>query len=321
MLYPLKFEPIYKSTVWGGRNIGKRFGRILPEGKIAESWEISCRDEGISVVANGPLKGKTLQYLMETFKDELLGSKVYRSSPTWFPLLIKIIDANDKLSVQVHPDDTYAKANNEENGKTEMWYVIDAKPGANLIYGLANGTGKQEFLDAIAQKNITGVLNYVPVKPGDSFYIPAGTVHAILDGILIAEIQQNSNTTYRVYDWDRIGPDGKGRQLHLDRAIDCIDFGFKPGGSVPPEAKSCGSYTIKTLSHNRFFTVEELETDGSCNLSNPCGFAIIMAVDGSGAIDTASGSETLTAGETVLIPAAIRDYRLNGTLKILRTYI
>lgn len=321
LLYPLKFEPIYKSIIWGGRNIEKRFDRALPEGKIAESWEISCRKEGVSVVSNGPLKGKTLLELMDIYKEELLGSSTYRKSPNWFPLLIKIIDANDKLSVQVHPDDAYARLNNEENGKTEMWYVIDAKPGAKLVYGLIEGTTREEFLKAVEQKNITSVLNMVPVKPGDSFYMPAGTVHAILDGILIAEIQQNSNTTYRVYDWDRVDSHGKGRELHLSKAIDVINFKFSNKLFAPPSPKNYGSYTRRKLSSNEFFTVEELIIDGPCNLSNPSGFDIIMTIDGTGTISYNGGSEPVKAGETVLMPASIGNYQLEGNLKTLRAYI
>ena len=224
---PLFFDPIYKSIIWGGRNLERIFNRSLPEGKVAESWEISNHGKDNSIITNGEFKGKSLNELLNKFGSKLVGKKC---SSERFPLLIKLIDANDKLSVQVHPDNEYAKIHDNDLGKTEMWYIIDAKPNAKLICGVKSGTTKKQFEEAIKNNTLNEYLNYVDVKKGDTIFIPSGTVHAILDGIVIAEIQQNSDTTYRVYDWGRVGKDGKPRELHVEKALDVINFEYK--GSV-----------------------------------------------------------------------------------------
>jgi mannose-6-phosphate isomerase, class I len=324
VLYPLKFTPVYKSTIWGGRNIGKKFNRSLPDGKIAESWEVCCRKEGMSVVSNGIYRGMPLDDLIETYKDELLGKNVYNPSLP-FPLLIKIIDANDKLSVQVHPYDNYKGLGKGETGKTEMWYIIDAKPDAELIYGLKEGITKENFVQAVNSNNIQSVLNFVPVKKGDWLFIPSGTVHAILDGILIAEIQQNSNTTYRVYDWDRVDGSGKHRDLHIDKSLDVINFTGNTAGDkadTTPVIHKSGLNSINELAKNQYFTIEEIDIMDKYDTSTDCSmFHIYMTLDGTGIVEYKNGSVDLNAGDTVFIPASLGQYEIKGKMKVLKVYI
>lgn len=305
MFYPLKFYPVYKNMIWGGRNIATKFDRKIPHGNIGESWEICCREDGMSVVSNGRLKEKTLEVLISEYKESLLGTLVYnQGSHHSFPLLIKIIDATDRLSVQVHPDDTYAAKHND-SGKTELWYVLDAEPGAGLIYGLKEGLTKEAFVQALDEGDIKKTLNRIPITRGDTLYIPSGTVHAILEGALIAEIQQNSNVTYRLYDWDRLDKDGKPRELHVEDAINVIDF------DRPLNSPNDGTY----------FSVEELEIDEKySNSTDGSRFYIYMVIEGSGTMKYEGGEETLVPGDTVLIPATMGEYSIIGDIRVLEIY-
>ena len=322
MLYPLKFEPVYKNMIWGGRNIEKKFKRYIPEGTIGESWEVCCRSDGMSVISNGYLKDSTLSSVIDKYKEHLLGTRVYNTSYKVFPLLIKIIDANDNLSVQVHPDDEYAFKKSGENGKTEMWYVIDAKPGAKLVYGLKNNITKHDFTKAISNNNIENTLNEVEVHKGDVFYIPAGTVHAILDGILIAEIQQNSNTTYRVSDWNRVDSSGKSRELHLCNALEVINFNSM-GIFVPDDTiYDFGTYKLKTLSKNAYFTTEEILLNGKYRaVTDNFSFFIYMVIEGYGQIKYNDGIENISSGDTIMIPATLGNYEIIGEMKLLKVYV
>jgi mannose-6-phosphate isomerase len=264
MLYPLKFKPVYKNYIWGGRALEK-FKDELPEGIIAECWEVSCHPGGPNIVANGNYAGRTLPDLFKQFGRAIAGNALSQRDAERFPLLVKLIDAKDKLSVQVHPDDLYAGVHeNGEYGKSEGWYIIEASPGAELIYGLVPGTSRDSFRKALRSGTAGKYLQKVSVKAGDAINIPSGIIHAIGGGILLAEVQQNSNATYRVYDYDRIGADGKKRQLHIKKALDVIDFeadnhrvpshGLKiniPGG-------------VRTISlANRYFALELYEINGS----------------------------------------------------------
>lgn len=321
LLYPLKFTPIYKSYLWGGRNIERKLRRKIPDGMIAESWEISCRDDGMSVVSNGTLKGESLLDIIRSYKEKLLGT-IYGNHPEKaFPLLIKIIDANDRLSVQVHPNDSYAKENGEIYGKTEMWYIIDAKPDAKLIYGFKNRISREEFLDAVKSNNLNGMLNEVPALPGDVFYIPSGTVHALLDGLLVAEVQQNSNTTYRISDWDRVDSSGKPRDLHIDKAMEVINFDFQPTRLIQTEVHDNGNYDSKTLVKCDYFCVDEIKTYIKYrDMTDNTKFNIYMIFEGEGSIKYDGGTEDVFAGDTVLIPASLGSYEITGNIKMLRVY-
>jgi mannose-6-phosphate isomerase len=272
----------------------------------------------MSIVTNGDFAGRTLQSLIEEFGEELLGTEVQKKYGDLFPLLIKIIDANDKLSVQVHPDDAYARQIGEQNGKNELWYIIDAKKDAKLIYGLKKEVTKQQFETAVLEKQIDKTLNEISVKPGDVIYIPAGTVHAILDGILIAEIQQNSNTTYRIYDWGRLDSKGKGRELHIRQALDVINFGTFPQLEQVGITEKSDDYINKAMLRSEFFNVDELTLKGKyVTHTDGQTFIVIMCLQGSGRLDYIDGSIEISLGETVLIPANLGEFSITGDQKLL----
>ncbi len=232
-VYPLTFDPIFKDYVWGGRNLADRLGRRLPDGNVAESWEIAAHPDGSTRVNAGPLKGKTLLEIQLLWGIDLVGSHNPRFLQLGrFPLLIKLLDANRWLSVQVHPDDAYALANENDLGKTEMWIVLHAEPHAELIYGFRKGVTREAFARAIADNLVDPWLHHVPVQTGDVIFVPAGTVHALGPGTIVAEIQQNSNTTYRIYDW------GRPRPIHVQQALDVLDFAMVEPRPLNPTALS-----------------------------------------------------------------------------------
>ena len=324
MLYPLKFKPVYKSYIWGGRGF-KKLGKRLPLGIIAESWEISCHPDGVSIIANGEFKGMPLTKLAELFGRELIGEALLDKDMTKFPLLVKLIDANDRLSVQVHPDDGYASVyENGEYGKNEMWYVISAKPGAKLVYDVVPGVKKESFEQAVRDGRIESCLNFINVFPGDVINIPAGLVHAIGEGIVIAEIQQNSNTTYRVYDYNRVDMYGNKRPLHIEKALGVIDFDTsKRKGKTRGLKVWIGESSIKThLIANKYFSVEKYEVDGSiCEDTEGGRFHVFIILGGKAEIAFDEGTIKLTRGESVLIPAALGKYQLNGHFEALKSYV
>lgn len=321
MLYPFKFYPVYKDYIWGGRNLS-RFGKQLPEGKVAESWELACHADGMSVVRNGIYEGRTLKSMIEEFGEEILGDIAKENHG--FPLLIKLIDANDKLSVQVHPDDEFARMHENDNGKNEMWYILDAKPGAKLVYGLKPGVAKEDFERAVMENKIENCLNYISVKPGDFVNIPAGLVHAICEGIVLAEIQQSSNVTYRVYDYNRKDAKGNYRPLHVEKAMQVINFDSRkikyPYEGL--EYKNTSEARLKILVANKYFCVELYEIKGSLTESTSGGkFHAYVCISGEGEIKCKSGNVRLVRGETVLIPACVYDYCLEGNMALLKTYV
>ena len=322
MLYPLKFSPVYKQIIWGGSNIKRYFGRETPFDRVAESWELCCRGDGMGIVQNGELKGRSFESLTDEFKEKLLGSNSVAKYGCNFPLLVKLIDANDRLSVQVHPDDAYALREGESNGKNEMWYIIDAKKDAKLVYGLKAGITKQKFIDAVNTGEIDKTLNEVTVKPGDSLYIPAGTVHAILDGILIAEIQQNSNTTYRIYDWGRVDADGKSRELHIDKALDVINFDTVPEAGIAVVTEKNDGYDRRILLRSQFFNLDEIVVKSSYNSEIDGGsFLAVMNIAGGGRLTYDDGEISISMGETILLPACLGRFKFTGDIKLLTAYI
>lgn len=324
MLYPFKFDPVFKDYIWGGRELQK-LGKNIPEGITAESWEICCHKDGVSRISNGEFKGVLLPDIIKKSGREIMGSKIYNEKYDRFPLLIKFIDANNKLSVQVHPDDEYARVHeNGELGKNEMWYIISSKPGAKLIYGIPKGVTKDEFAEALRNEKLEEYMNEVEVFPGDVLNIPSGMLHAIGSGILLAEIQQNSNTTYRVYDYNRVDKSGKKRPLHVEKALEVIDFSLpkgKPkaeGLKVKLNPTSDKTYKIA----NKYFSVEVYDIEGTVN-ENADGtrFFIYVFVDGEGYIKYNEGTIHVQKGESVLIPASLGAYSITGNLKALKTYV
>ncbi|MEZ4636436.1 MAG: type I phosphomannose isomerase catalytic subunit [Caldilineaceae bacterium] len=256
-IYPLQFAPVFKDYPWGGRNLETVLGRAIPSGIVAESWEISAHPNGQTKVINGPLTGSTLAEIQQSLGIDLVGERNRRALDLGkFPLLIKLLDANEWLSVQVHPDDAYALAHVDEFGKTEMWVVLYAEPGAELIYGLKPGIDRASFAESIAQGRSQDALNRVHVQAGDVVFVPAGTVHALGPGIIVAEIQQNSDTTYRIYDWDRLGNDGKPRPLHVEEALKVIDWQQVEPSLIKPQPTSSGEAEI--LAECEYFRTERL---------------------------------------------------------------
>jgi mannose-6-phosphate isomerase len=305
VLYPLTFHPIFKERIWGGRELEKLYGKKLPPGKvIGESWEISDRPGDESVIANGKFAGKSLRWLMENHASELLGD-AKPASGNRFPLLIKILDAREKLSLQVHPPASKA-AELKGEPKTEMWFIADAAPGAELFVGLKRGVTRAEFEKKISDGSVDECFHCVPVRAGDTMFLPSGRVHAIGDGLVIFEIQQNSDSTYRVFDWNRIGLDGKPRELHIAQSLASIDFNdFKPK-LVSETFLDDGKIKSRPLVHDKLFNVEYLEMKtGAVAKLKEKKLQIVATV--SGQIEIKSGLEIvgLSAGQFCLIPASL----------------
>lgn len=321
MLYPLKFEPIYKQILWGGKNISSYFHRDIPLSQVAESWELCCRDDGTSIVSNGVLKGTTLQGVILLNREKLLGDKVYQKFGATFPLLIKIIDASENLSVQVHPDDAYARDNGEKGGKSELWYVLDAKENAKLVYGIKKSESKEDFLKAVSKNKTEQVLNVVSAKAGDVFYVPAGKVHAILDGILIAEIQQNCNTTYRIYDWGRVDKDGKSRELHTSKALDVIDFQSNNKPESYSETVNKKDFRTDAILRSEFFNVDKINVHHRYIGTTKGSFIILMCIQGEGEIMDNSGTIKINLGETILLPACLGKFTIYGNMTLLSIFM
>lgn len=323
-LYPLKFKSILKEKIWGGQNLKRTLEIGIPENKkIGESWEISGVENNISIVKNGFLADNELNELIEIYMGDLIGDRIYDKFGSEFPLLIKFIDANDVLSVQVHPDDELAAKRHNSFGKTEMWYIIDSKENAELISGFKHEMNKDHYLNHLKKNELKEILNTEKVKPGDVYFIPAGRVHAIGSGIVLAEIQQTSDVTYRIYDWDRKDDKGKFRELHTDLAVDAIDFTHYKNYKTDYETeKNKSSEIIK----NKYFQTEILEFDKSIekDYNQLDSFVIYMCIEGEFEIKYYE-SETISVkkGETVLIPAVIEHLILNPVVqsKILEIFI
>jgi mannose-6-phosphate isomerase len=320
MLYPLKFKPLYKDYVWGGRNL-EALGKILPvEGIVAESWEISCHKNGSSIIANGKYEGISLPDLLGQLGRKLIGNSLPQKDVDKFPLLIKFIDAENNLSVQVHPDDTYAfEKENGEYGKNEMWYIISANPGAKLVYDVVPGTSREIFAAAVSENKVESCLKSVEVFAGDVINIPAGLVHAIGKGILLAEVQQNSDTTYRVYDYGRTG-----RPLHIEKALEVIDFNStgrreKYTGLELTLGKGCSKRIVIA---NNYFCTEVYNIKGNVHEhADGSKFFIYTITSGEGSISWGSGELAVVAGESILIPATLGKYSLIGQFTALKAYM
>ena len=313
--YPLKLKGIAKAAIWGGTRLKTDFGKQAEIDRIAESWELSVRDGATNVVENGEGAGLSLSdYFAQAGFDA--ASSDYDGAN--FPLLVKLIDAEKPLSVQVHPDDDYAKMHGVGNGKTEMWVVIDAAPGAELVMGLPDGVGRAGFAIAVAAEKFDSVLRRVPVKPGDVFFIPSGMLHAIGGGILIAEVQQNCDTTYRVWDYDRRDKDGHLRPLHIKEALDVVRP-FRPGECDALRfAGGKAELPGEALLNCRYFEVSRLHCDGETPLSLPADvFTHLLVLDGS--LSAAGGGETvdLKAGDSVLFPAGTDAPAVSGNGTVL----
>ncbi|MCE5257894.1 MAG: class I mannose-6-phosphate isomerase [Chloroflexi bacterium] len=327
-IYPMTFEPVFKGYIWGGRNLETLYGRKLPEGIVAESWDISAFPGATTRVDMGYWKWRTLEDVAGDLGGHLLGTAVRERSGIRFPLLVKLLDAQRDLSVQVHPDDAYA-AKHEDGalGKSEMWYVLHAQPGAELILGLAPGVTRAGFEAALKNGGLAEQLQRIPVHAGDVLNIPAGTIHALLAGVVVAEIQQNSDTTYRVYDWGRLGADGQPRPLHIAKALDVIAWDAPQARPVSPqlvaEAQGC---TQELLVDSPLFTVERISLAPDAAYQNKCDgttFQIIGCIVGAGKLAWSGAPLALQAVRFALLPAIMGDYRIQSTTESvwLRAYI
>lgn len=322
-LYPIKFKPILKEKIWGGQNLKTYLNKEIPNKKIGESWEISGVEGNVSVVKNGFLAENNLAELIEIYMGDLVGDRIYHKFGLDFPLLIKFIDANDKLSVQVHPDDELALERHNSYGKTEMWYIINAEKGAELISGFNHEMDKEHYLHHLNNNEITQILNFEKVKQGDVFFIPSGRVHAIGSGIVLAEIQQTSDITYRIFDWNRKDDQGNYRELHTDLAVDAIDY--KIYDSYRTEYKSEINVSSEILK-SKYFQTNILDIDQRIekNYNQLDSFVIYMCIDGAfEIIYNESEKIRVNKGETVLIPAVFEHLILNPVekSKLLEVYI
>ncbi|MBE6071560.1 MAG: class I mannose-6-phosphate isomerase [Clostridium butyricum] len=309
-MYPIKFENLYYERIWGGDGLNK-FRNNVPDKVIGESWDIACHKNGTGTVINGQLKGKRFNEIIDLYKEKLLGTDMNSEE---FPLLIKLITANDKLSVQVHPDNEYASRVEKDLGKTEAWYVIDAEEDASLIVGTKN-CNKNSFKEALENGTLDECLNKIPVKKGDFFFVKSGLVHAICEGVLIAEIQQSSDTTYRVYDYNR------GREIHVEKALDVIDFSLEGKNSQGITMKN-DNYDKTVLCLSEFFTIQKYEVKTSVKeASDKERFYLFTCVDGEGTIKYNGGEERILMGDSIFIPATLGEYELVGNFTLLKSYV
>jgi len=326
---PLTFTPVLRDYIWGGRNLETLYGRQLPPGPTAESWEISGHPTAPTCVDAGRWRGQSLPEVLHALGVDLAGRRA-----TWalargkFPLLVKLLDAQARLSVQVHPSDAYALAHaGGELGKTEMWYILHARPGAQLILGLRPGVTPQSFRQALADNRLETCLHYLPVQAGNAVFVAAGTLHAILEGIVAVEVQQNSDTTYRVYDWGRLGQDGQPRPLHVKHALDVIDFKqVEPGPCLPRQLACQDGVERHEISRSEYFVVEKVTFApgaGYAGQTNGATLEIWGTVEGESELNWAGQPVPLPAIRFCLVPARLGDFAVQATTPatMLRVYL
>ena len=311
-LYPLKFEPIFKYRMWGGNKLKSELHKVYEGDCIGESWEISDVEHDESIVASGNLKGKSLKELISTYKDDFLGKKVYEQFGEKFPLLIKFIDAKTPLSIQVHPGNEIAKQRHNSFGKNEMWYIMKADKDAEIIVGFENDTDKDMYQTHLEKGKVLELIHHENVTKGDTYYIPTGRIHAIGAGVLLAEIQQTSDITYRVYDYDRVDAStGEKRELHNDLALDVIDFKRQDSYKTNYVSELNQS---NQLVHSPYFKTNFLPINGEIvkDYSTLDSFVILMCVSGEATLTTNKASYTIALGETILIPATITSVKIEA---------
>jgi mannose-6-phosphate isomerase len=322
-LYPLKFEPILKEKIWGGNALVREYGKPGdPQKKIGESWELSAVADNLSVVSNGFLAGNNIEEIIEVYMGDITGDVVYEKFGNEFPLLIKLIEANTDLSIQVHPGNELARKRHKAYGKTEMWYILQSQENSRIFTGFSKPVTKEQYIEALGNNKVQDLLNVERTSPGDVFFTPAGRVHAIGSGNVLAEIQQTSDVTYRIYDWGRKNGNGVSRELHTDLALDAIDFSAAGHNKIKKDVVpnktedlvKCEFFNTSVLRFNR-----QIKRD--YNLLDS--FVIYICTEGRFSIKWDHESETLTKGETILVPAMVRDIFLNPepSATILEIYI
>ncbi|MCO6164158.1 type I phosphomannose isomerase catalytic subunit [Flavobacterium sp. NRK F7] len=317
-LYPLVFEPILKERIWGGTKLKSYLNKPISSEITGESWEISTVPNDVSVVSNGALKGKNINELIEIFSKDFLGETVINRFGNEFPLLFKFIDAKEDLSIQLHPNDALAKKRHNSFGKTEMWYVMQADTNSRLVVGFKQDSSKEEYLSHLTNKTLVSILNEIPVKKGDVFFLETGTIHAIGAGVVIAEIQQTSDVTYRIYDWDRVDKEGNGRELHTDLALDAINY-KQTASKIDFEKIDNVSNTVVECD---YFKTNLLPLDGIYNwYKKQDAFTVLMCTEGQLELFFDEECFRLKAGNTILIPAVIDHLFLKGNATLLEISI
>lgn len=317
MIEPIFLEPAYKDYIWGGTRLKTYLNKNTPFEKTAESWEVSTNENGKSKIKNGEYSEQTLYDIFQgTKREEIFGTKTKNLEK--FPLLVKFIDAETNLSVQVHPDDEYAKKVENSFGKTEMWYIMDCNPNAQLICGMQKEVKQEQLHQILKSENVSDYLNFIPIEKGDYIYIPSGTIHAILGGTLICEIQQNSDVTYRVYDWGRVGKDGKPRELHIAKSMDVVSVENRPNIE---KTKTFLEGVINMVSTEYFKTDKIIIKKEWEDVSNKDTFYIMNVVEGNGALICPTKTYSLKMGDSFIIPSNLGEYRITGDLEILKSYL
>lgn len=318
--YPIVFEPILKDRIWGGAKLNSELGKNLKTEQVGESWEISLVPENISIIANGCYKGQSLEDLLSQFPVDILGESVYQAFGKQFPLLFKFLDAKEDLSIQLHPNDKLARKRHNSFGKTEMWYVMQANPGARIVVDFKEGVKEEDYLKHMESKTLPSILNEIPVKKGDVFFIETGTVHAIGAGVLLAEIQQASDITYRVYDWDRLDSEGNSRELHISQALEAISYlpkkvalHYEKEVNKENLVVDCPFFTVNyvplsgvylpTKKENTFYLY--VCTEGACTFN----------------LKEEKTNYSFKKGDTVLIPASLNEYEITGQATLLEIFI
>ncbi|WP_447636238.1 type I phosphomannose isomerase catalytic subunit [Flavobacterium microcysteis] len=317
-IYPLVFEPILKERIWGGAKLKTVFNKPIQSEMTGESWELSTVSGDISRVAEGGYRGKLLSDLLSQYPEEILGEAVHKKFGTEFPLLFKFIDAKDDLSIQVHPNDELAKKRHNSFGKTEMWYVMQADEDARIVVGFKEKSSKEKYLKNLEDKTLLSILEEIPVKKGDVFFLETGTIHAIGAGIVIAEIQQTSDITYRVYDWDRVDAEGKSRELHIDLALDAINYNMADTKRTYTQEKNKSNPVVTCP----YFTTDYLPIDGEVEIKKQHeSFTVYMCMEGDFNIKYNGTVFNYKKGSTVLLPAIMQEYILEGKAVLLEIYI
>lgn len=317
-LYPLVFEPILKDRIWGGTKLKTDLGKNIPTQTTGESWELSAVPGDVSVVREGAYKGKPLSQLLEQFPQEILGRKIHDQFGTQFPLLFKFLDAREDLSIQVHPNDELAKQRHNSFGKTEMWYVMQADEGARIIVGFKHKSSPDEYLEHLNNKNLIEILNEVEVKKGDVFFLETGTIHAIGAGIVIAEIQQTSDITYRIYDWDRVDANGNSRELHVEQALDAMNYNTTDTQKQYTQTLNTGNVMVDCP----YFTTSYFPLNGTASVDKDgSSFTVYICTGGEYSFKTDGKSYSFKKGDTILVPAALKAFELSGDATLLEICI
>lgn len=316
--YPMMFEPILKDRIWGGRKLHTVLGKQQISDSVGESWEISNVPENVSLVSNGTYKGQSLEELIKTYPEDILGTYIVKTFGYQFPLLFKFLDAKEDLSIQLHPNDELAKTRHNSLGKTEMWYVMQADPGARVVVDFKAGVTQEDYLQHLNTKTLPEILNEIPVKKGDAFFIQTGTVHAIGAGVLLAEIQQTSDITYRVYDWDRVDSEGQTRELHVDLALKAINYDKKQVVLSYTEEENCANQLVSCP----FFTVNYIPLAQRYEIEKPLDrFYLYVCTEGACELQINDLTCGIKQGETVLIPASVNRFVALGQATLLEIYI